>query len=229
MENTNELMDQFGLKDISDRTPKDFVQVNIDINPKDLLLDFADAFSEELFRLQPRLVDKMQLSSKELSSYFKGVLYLRVLDVNGKNKFHRQERLLLVPAWIEYAISQIGIVTDSMYGLTFIPEMELEDFSIDDMIETSHKLSYYKDAGVELLENVYPRTNEGSESFMTMAVIKSKVCSYKKDADPLSVYLSAFLSSTLEERSALESLYRIEYQDVDYVRQVLRTTKGLLK
>lgn len=222
-------LNDFDLNDISEPSPSEFTNVEVKIDPTDLLQDFSSAFYYELFRTQDRLVDKVEITSEELNDYFLGILYLRILDVEKNNKFKKFESQILMPAWISFAISQIGEVIDTDYGFKFVPTMDFDKLDIDALMKTASKLKYFQDAGVELLSRAFPRTTDGDPNFMTLAVIKGEVRSYHKDNDPLSIYLSAFLDSTIKEQNTLSSLYRISYQDVDYVGQVLKTTGGLIK
>lgn len=219
----------FGLPDITEQTPGQFTDVEVKINATQMLQDFSNSFYLELSRANDRLVDRVQITAGEIMQYFTGILQLRIMDVQGGNKFRKYESQMYMPAWIQFSISQIGQVIDTTYGLTFNPTMDFEELDIDTMLKTSSKLKYFRDAGVELLNRAFPRSIQGDANFMTLAVIKGKVASYKEGQSPLSMYLAAFLDSTIEEHMTLRGLYRIEYQDVEYVKRVLETTGGLVK
>lgn len=228
--NENYTLESFGLPNIDQPTP-DMDQVTVTIHATDMLREFSRAFIVELQRRNDLLVDKLSVSEAELFSYFTGILKLRVDDVNYQNKFRKYESQLLMPAWIQFTISQIGKVLDSEYGLEFTPKMDFDQLDIDTMVETSRKLRYFRDAGLQLLDRAFPRSVEGDKDFMTMAVFDSDIKSYRsEDPNPLSIYAVGFVGSQLAEKNTnISSLYRKHRQQLGYVEQVFSVNGGMLK
>lgn len=227
---TNYSLESFGLPNIDQPTP-DMDEVSVTIHATGMLKEFSRAFIVELQRRNDLLVDKLSISEAELISYFTGILKLRVDDVNYDNKFRKFESQLLMPAWIQFTISQIGKVLDSEYGLEFIPKMDFDQLDIDTMLATSRKLRYFRDAGLQLLDRAFPRSVEGDKDFMTMAVFDRDVRSYRsEDPNPLSIYAVGFVGSQLVgENPKITSLYRKHRQQLGYVEQVFSVNGGMLK
>lgn len=206
----------FGTKPTS--TSLESIDVTID---KDLILtDFASAYFKELVRRNPVRVDAVGITEDELSAYFTGIVTLRVECVNGVCKVWRQIKQLLIPAWIEFVITQIGEVIDVDRGLKIRPVIS-ESYDLDAMFETSDKLRAFITDGVVLNRDAFPREQTGDYETMSMAIINDYVQSQSKDSHPIASYVAAFLGFKLQEEAAFKMLYRVRYDDVEFIKSML--------
>lgn len=201
--------------------------IHVTIDTALMISDFAGAYVKELRRRNPIRFDAVELSEKDLDSYFKGLIAMRVDSVNDSLTCWREAKQLLIPAWIEFVMSSIGTVLDTDRGLKIIPTCD-EKYDIKEMQSISDKLRTFKSDGITLLQDAFPRTREGDVDTMSMAIIDNYVRAMSKDAHPIASYVAAFVGLKLKEQQAFEMLYRVRYDDVDYIKHMLLSNEEVL-
>lgn len=192
----------------------------VSINSKMMLADYAKAYEVELFRRNPVRAKEVGVTEAELQKYFEGILAIRVASIGGDCKVWREAKALYIPSWIEFTISQIGEVIDVDRGLRFIPQFNA-DVDMNAMLETSDKLRSFISDGVAMSKDAFPRSSTGDIDTMSMAIIGDYVSSQTKDAHPIASYIAAFLGFKLQEEVNFRALYRVRYDDVNFIRAML--------
>lgn len=196
--------------------------IEVSIDPALILSDFATAYYKELMRRNSIKAEACKITVDELSSYFTGLIKMRVLSVSEAGlKDWRVAKALFIPSWIEFSISRIGEVIDNVRGLKFIPVMDDTTYDLKEMLETSSKLQTFTVDGVVLHKDALPRSNEGDIETMSMAIVDGYVKGQDKYSHPVSSYVAAFLGFTLKKELDFKMLYRVTYDDVDFIREML--------
>lgn len=202
-------------------------EIKVKIDYSIMLGDFAQAYEKELYRRNPKKAEIINLTADELGKYFKDIISLRVASVNGKIPEWRQAKELFIPTWIQFVISQIGQVVDTNRGLLITPVVE-QTYDISKMLDTSSRLRAFEVDGVSMHRDAFPRDNEGDKDTMSMVIIDDFVKSMYETPHPIQSYVSAFIGAKLEEEAAFKILYRIRYDDVSFIRQMLTHEESLI-
>lgn len=200
--------------------------IEVQIDPKLMVKDFAEAYAKELYRRNPLRAKEVNLTSAELYSYFTGILKTRVDSVNEECKYWRQAKQLLVPTWVQFVISRIGLVRDTQRGLIIKPVLDVK-VDIKQLLDVSNRLELFLEDGVALHKQAFPTVPEGDVDTMSMSLINDYVYGQSK-VPAVNSYIAAFLGFTLKRNTNFEILYRVRYDDVDFIRDMLINTKELL-
>lgn len=201
-------------------------EIKVVINPDLFIKGYAKAYVKELTRRNPVRMEAVGLTEGELNMYFEGLLELRVQSVTNSCPMWRQAKQLLVPSWIEFILTQVGEVVDIDRGLKITPIMTDADVKdekawMEQMLAVSSKLQAFLSDGVVMHKDALPRGTEGDVDTMSMAVINDYIMSMSKQAHPISSYAAAFLGLKIQEESSFKMLYRVRYDDVEYIRTML--------
>lgn len=194
--------------------------IQAEINPDIMMADYAKGYYSELMRRNPVRLEASDLSDAVLFEYFKGLTAIRVESLKGECKVWRQAKLLLIPSFIQFALTQIGEVTDRERGLRIMPTYACE-YNIDELLSTSMKLSAFTADGLVLHKDAMPRGSEGDIDVMSMAIINEYIVSQRVVSDPLASYIAGFMGMKLQEEATLKMLYRVRYDDLAFVKSAL--------
>lgn len=197
-----------------------FEEIQVTINPDLIINDYAEAYSKELHRRNPSRASTVGVTKDELFEYFKTLLAIRVESISNDCKVWRQAKALLIPTWMEFVLSRVGEVIDNDRGLKITPIFEF-DYDINRAFETSDKLRAFLSDGLVLHKDAFPRTPDGDVETMSMVIIDDYVTSQTKDAHPIASYVAAFLGYKLKEELAFKMLYRVRYDDVNFISSML--------
>lgn len=192
----------------------------VEVHPEFMIADFAKAYVRELTRRNPIRYQASGLTVEDLDAYFQALVVMRVQSINDAFPRWREAKLLNVPAWIEFVLTCVGEVMDTDRGLHIKVTCD-QTYDFAKALDVSEKLRAFKADGVVLLKDVFPRTAEGDVETMTMAIIDNYVCSQTKEAHPIASYVAAYLGFKLQEEVSFKMLYRVRYDDVDYIRTQL--------
>lgn len=201
--------------------------INVIINDDVMLGDYGKAYAAELYRRNPLRAEQANLTADELTKYFTQILALRVQYIHDKCKLWRQIKQLNIPTWIQFVISQIGQVIDYDYGLQMIPEFDAE-IDLEFLLDVSLRLESFKSDGITMHKDAFPRKKEGDKDVMTMTMIDGFIYSMKVTSHPIDSYVSAFLGMKLMEEQAFKILYRVRYDDVNFIRQMLMSETKII-
>lgn len=196
--------------------------IDVTINPELIINDFASAYLKELHRRNPEKFEAVKLTEVELQEYFATLIRFRVLSIQPDRWVDWfRAKALYIPVWIQFCMAQVGIVIDRDRGLKFRPVMDDLEYDMPKMLEISDKLQSFISDGVVLVKDAMPRGDEGDIETMSIALIEGYVMSQTKYSHPISSYVAAFLGFTLKREIDFKMLYRIRYDDVDFVRDML--------
>lgn len=211
----------------------------------DLLLfeQFAKGLEADLQRRNWKLFDNSNISVEDLFKYLALPLVYRISDFEGvpKNETNsfkyygdlprHQVNNLNYPFWIEHVVAQVGIAVDYDYGLKFVPQLLLtEEVNLhldrDKIIAIHHLLGAYEEYGLALVTNVLPKGTEGNIDVMAMTIIEDIVKSYKH-LHPAGSYVAAFLGNKIAQQKEWSSLFRVSYEEVEYIRTQFQISSHL--
>lgn len=203
--------------------PMETVEVRVD--PAVLLDKFVTAFINEGMRKAPLVADNVALTEKELHDYCIYLLYQRVQYVHGTCKSMRYLRLLAIPSFIQYTISLIGKVVDRQYGLTMVPVMDEQEILEDsEALRISEKVAAFENV-LQIVFDAMPRDVMGNPDVMSTALIAGYVRSRKIVDHVSATYVTAFLNLKLQQEQAFAALYRVQYDDLEFIVQALTTQR----
>lgn len=215
--------------------------VDVDIDPNLILKDWGNAYASDMRRRNPLKFENTELSLSDgviplngeiVFKYFANLLQIRVDYVNDNCKVWRQAKRLAMPAWIQFVISEVGLAYDRDRGLKFQPNMKLPDdlkLSISDMLIISTALLTFSVDGKPFFTDAFPRKLEGDIEMMSQALIGSFVKGNDSRTAPVISYVTAFLGFTLRKEAEMRMLYRVTYDDVEFIRSMLITDEKVLE
>lgn len=195
-------------------------KIILNLNPDVMVNDYARAYVKELFRRNPVRATEARLTEEELSYYFSGILAIRVKSINNDCPEWRQAKALYIPCFYEFVITEVGKVVDADRGFEIVPYY-VASYDMDSLLEISERLRIFMADGIAMVKDAFPRTDAGDRDAMTMAIIDGYVRSMSKDAHPIASYVSAFLGAKLKEEETFNLLYRVRYDDVEFIRSML--------
>lgn len=201
--------------------------IEVLLQPEELLNDYSKNFVSEGHRKHPLLAQTVDLQPEEVQEYAKYLLYARIRHVNGDSKDFRIMQHLFVPVWIEYTISNIGMLIIKELGLTFTPSMEPSEMTYDEARQISDKIRMFEEV-LQVTDHAFPREREGNADLMTTAVIADYVRSTKELTHPVTTYLTAFLGMKIREENAFGVLYRVQYDDINYLQRALDSEREVI-
>lgn len=217
--------------------------IEVTIDPTILLNDYARAYARELRRHNSkRFTDEfltwytndegeevqhtMDDAVLELQQYFVGLLDLRIQSVNGDCPDWRYSKQLWIPSIIQFVLTCVGVVWDVEKGLRFVPKCD-SSHNIREMLDTSMKIASFKADGLAMVKDALPRSEEGDFDVMQCAIINDYVMATHRIGHPSSSYIAALLGLQLEKSVMSSLLYRVRYDDVDYIKDMLLREKSL--
>lgn len=178
----------------------------------------------------PSQVKQMNLDSKLISMYFEQIIRFRIKSVNDETIPWRQMKQLVMPAWIQFVISMVGKFYDKDNGLLFIPTLSGEDvLTIDEMLQISLTIESFTTDGKHFFKDAFPREKEGDKDVMSMAILKNVVTGSTSVGAPIMSYVTGFLGMKLAEEASYKARYRIQYDDVEFVRSMLMNDGRILE
>lgn len=213
-------------------TTNSLEKIHVAIDPKVMIGNFAQSYRNELRRRNFEKYDSDPLTVEEFNLYFQRLVKLRIMSVEDDCPDWRQARQLYIPSWIEAVISMLGKVVDTERGMVIIPSFELEwtyrdkkidgsKGTIDEMLDFSLRLGSFREDGLVLHKDAFPRVPDGDKDVMMMAIIDGYVKSQLKVAHPIAGYIAGFLGMKLQQEQTFKLLYRVRYDDINYITEML--------
>lgn len=202
--------------------------IEVELNPDLMVKDFAKAYANELLRLNPTRYKSEPISEDELFEYFKAILKIRVEMISNDCPNFRQAKRILIPTWIQFVISKLGIVADRSRGLLFKPKFTYS-YDLPKVLEISSRLEPYQADGLAMHLDAFPREWQGDYNVMSMAIVNDYVMSITDQAHPVHSYVAGFLGHKLVEEQVFGMLYRIRYDEYSFILQQIIHDKGLVK
>jgi hypothetical protein len=201
--------------------------VEVEVTSEALMGDYARAFVREASRVNPLLAEQVKLEESELVEYAEYLLTQRIRVIRNDCPDFRRLKVLYIPSFLQYMLSMIGQFVDRSFGLKFIPVVAEESkMTFEQALAVSEKIGSFERC-LQIVQDAMPRSIDGDPNVMSTALIAGYVRSIKKVDHPAATYVTAFLGMTLRKEAALSVLYRVQYDDVDFITAALLTHKGL--
>jgi hypothetical protein len=217
MKETNNQID-FASMDLGSAKPTSVLAETIKVTINGALFgDFGKAFVREAYRVNPLRAEQVEITEDEVSNYCYYLLDKRIECVNGDCKDYRKLKQLYIPCWIQYNLSMIGRVIDRAYGLVFEPESESKStMTYEEALAISNKIGAFED-DLQIVQDAMPRSVEGDKDVMSTALVADYVRSIRPVEHVSSTYVTAFMGMKLREEAAFKVLYRVQYDDVNFI------------
>lgn len=204
--------------------------IDVQISGSALLTNFAKAFVQEAQRKSPLRFQVQPLTAEEVDDYCQYLLYQRVLSVKQECPHWRKLKVLFIPSFVQYNMSLVGKVVLRQFGLTLQPTMEPitktdgSIYSYDDALIISEKIAAFEDC-LQMVQDAMPRGIDGDVDVMSTALISGYVRSMHVVKHLASTYVAAFMNLTLQKEAAFSALYRVQYDDINFITSALCSQK----
>lgn len=201
--------------------------IHVIIATENLTGQYGKAFVQEARRVNPLRAEQVGLTAEEVQSYAHYLMTKRIQSVNDDCDDFRKLKVLYIPSWIQYCLSMVGKLVKRDIGLVIIPEMEHpSEMTFDEALIISGKIGAFED-DLQIVKDAMPRSMDGNEDVMSTALVADYVRALKPVEHVASTYVTAFLGMKLKEEMAFAALYRVQYDDFEYVSSVLTATKSI--
>lgn len=208
-------------------TPVTTETIDVIVDSEVMLGKYATAFIREAGRVHASLLDREGLTEEEVSNYCDFLLDQRVACVHDTVTNWRALKTLYIPSWIQFALSTIGRVVIRDRGLIINPiKPERSKLTFDEAKTISDKIGAFID-DLQIVQDAMPRDIDGDADVMTSALIAGYVTSMKPITHVVSSYMAAFLGLKLREEMSFRVLYRVQYDDLNFISQALCTDRRL--
>jgi hypothetical protein len=205
--------------------PQETVKIQISLD--NLVGKYGHAFVNEAYRVNPLRAEQVKLTEDEVQAYCNYLLTQRVKSVHQNCPDFRKLKVLYIPAWVQYCLSMVGIVTLRDVGLRIEPEMESEStMTYEEAVAISEKIGSFEN-DLQVVKDAMPRSVDGNTDVMSTALIADYVRAIRPVEHVASTYVTAFLGLKLKEEVAFQAIYRVQYDDVEFIASALTTQKGL--
>lgn len=190
---------------------------------------FGKAFVNETYRVNPLRAEQVKLTAQEVQDYAHYLMTKRVQIVNNDCPDFRKLKVLYIPSWIQYCLAMVGRLVKRDVGLLIVPEMENPStMSFEEAVKISDRIGAFED-DLQIVKDAMPRTLDGDDDVMSTALIADYVRALKPVQHVASTYVATFLGMKLKEEMAFKALYRVQYDDIDYIASTLTSAREIFK
>lgn len=201
--------------------------VEVEIGSETLFGSYAKAFIAEARRVNPLRMEQIGLTVDEVEKYSQFLLERRVAYVNDACVDFRKLKPLYIPSFIQYNLAMVGKLILRDDGLTLIPVYNgPKPISLDKAYAISEKIGSLEN-DLQIVQDAMPRDVLGDVDVMSTALIAGYVRSIKPVEHVASTYVTAFLGMKLRQEAAFAVLYRVQYDDLNFISTALTTQKKL--
>lgn len=201
--------------------------VEVEMSESNLFEGYAKAFVNEAYRVNPLRAEQVKLTQEEVLNYIKYLLVKRIETVNMNCPDFRKLKVLYIPVWIQYNLSMIGEVTIRDKGLKLIPTVaDTNTISYVEAVAISDKIGAFE-SDLQIVKDAMPRDITGDVDVMSTAMIDGYVRAIDKVDHVAATYVTAFMGMKLKEEAAFKVLYRVQYDDIQFIATALTAQKGL--
>lgn len=202
-------------------------KVYVTINPDVLIGNYGEAFVHEGYRTNPLRAEQVGLTAQEVTDYITYLLTQRVKMVNLNCPDYRKLKSLYIPSYVQYTLTTVGRTYLRKFGLEFLPVMSEESkMTFEQAAAISDKIGAFID-DLQIVRDGMPRDIEGDVDVMSTAIVADYVRGIYEVTHISSTYVSAFLGLKLRQEADFAALYRIQYDDLEFIQSALTTQKGL--
>lgn len=203
--------------------------VTVLLSTDNLIGDFAKAFVNETYRVNPLRAEQVKLTAEEVQQYAHYLMTKRIQIVNNDCPDFRKLKVLYIPSWIQYCLAMVGRLVRRDIGLMIVPEMETPStMSFEEAVKISDRIGAFED-DLQVVKDAMPRSIDGNEDVMSTALVADYVRAIKPVQHVASTYVTAFLGMKLKQEMAFQALYRVQYDDFEYVASVLTSAKEIFR
>lgn len=203
--------------------------VTVLLSTDNLIGDFAKAFVNETYRVNPLRAEQVKLTAEEVQQYAHYLMTKRIQVVNNDCPDFRKLKVLYIPSWIQYCLAMVGRLVRRDIGLMIVPEMETPStMSFEEAVKISDRIGAFED-DLQVVKDAMPRSIDGNEDVMSTALVADYVRAIKPVQHVASTYVTAFLGMKLKQEMAFQALYRVQYDDFEYVASVLTSAKEIFR
>lgn len=193
----------------------------------ELFGQYAQSFVKEAFRVNPLRAEQVKLTPEEVEQYVTYLLHKRIECINGNCADFRKLKCLYIPSWIQFNLSVIGKVVMRDVGLTILPVVDSDcPLNYEQACVISEKIGMFMD-DLQIVQDAMPRSIDGDIDVMSTALVADYVQAIKPVQHVVATYISAFLGMKLREEATFGVLYRVRYDDLNYIATTLTTQRGL--
>lgn len=201
--------------------------VEVEMSESNLFDGYAKAFVNEAYRVNPLRAEQVKLTVGEMLSYMKYLLVKRIETVQMNCPEFRKLKVLYIPVWIQYNLSMIGEVNIREKGLKLVPTIaDAETISYAEAVAISDKIGAFE-SDLQIVHDAMPRDITGDVDVMSTAMIDGYVRAIDKVDHVAATYVTAFMGMKLKEEAAFKVLYRVQYDDIEFIATALTAQKGL--
>lgn len=205
--------------------PVELVEVEVGVD--DLIGRYAKAFVNEAHRVNPLRAEQIALTEDEVEKYCHYLLVQRVKTVQMDCPLFRKLKVMYIPSYVQYALAMIGRVDIREKGLQLVPVADDKDImTYEEALEVSEKIGSLID-DLQIVQDAMPRDIHGNRDVMSCALCGGYVRSLEKVEHVSATYVAAYLGMKLRQEVAFQALYRVQYDDVEFIASALTTHKGL--
>jgi hypothetical protein len=218
----------FTTLDLGTAQPISIKMETIEVEISEGMFDgFAKAFVAEANRKCPLLKEQNDLTDTEVLQYTQYLVTKRIECIDGTCSEFRKLKAFYIPAWIQHCLSMIGEVVIRDKGLRLKPIYAVESLiTYEEAKKISDKIGLFS-TDLQIVRDAMPRSIEGNVDVMTTALIADYMRSIDKVSHPAFTYVSAFMGLALKEETKWAALYRVQYDDYDYIKTAILSTRGL--
>jgi len=202
--------------------------VEVEITPNNVLGNFARAFITEAERRNPLTFDRVKLTEEEVEDYVHYLMTKRVQSVQQKCTDFRKLKILWIPSFVQHCLRLVGQVTIYGEGLVLTPIMgKISEMEFEEALLISEKIgAFHQD--LQLVQDAMPRDIQGNVDVMSTALIAGYVCA-RKEVHVAATYVCAFMGLKLQQEALFQAMYRLQYDDLNYLAAAIMTQKGLFR
>ena len=202
-------------------------KIEVGIGLSEMVSDYGKAFVKEAWRKNPLRMEQISLTPEEMTDYCDYLFTKRIESIQDSCADWRKLKNLYIPAYVQYAMSMIGKVTIRNRGIQLIPvDNHPSKMTFDQALAISDKIGMLLD-DLQIVKDAMPRSEDGNIDVMSTALIAGYVRSLGEVGHVSATYVTAFMDMKLKQETAFQTLYRVQYDDVDFIQAALITQKGL--
>lgn len=195
--------------------------IYVKVQPEVMVDDYATAFVKECQRINPRRFEQAPISDEEMKKYCRYLLSQRIACIEDSCKDWRMLKNLYIPVFIQYAMSLVGVVDIKDKGLRLVPVMEEdESMTLEEALDLSDRIGLFEH-DVQVRKDAMPRSKDGDLDTMSCALIAGYIRSISAVDHPVATYVAAFMGFELQKEQAFQVLYRVQYDDLEFIRAAL--------
>lgn len=193
--------------------------IQVVIDPEVMVRPYASATLTEMHRMNPLKFETLDITEEELFWYFSELVRLRIRQVLNRKVPWRFMRTLHMPAWIEFSLTGIGEVILADQGLRFLPAENEAGDSVDQekLAKISDILRSFERDGLAVVTNGFAPSINGDAEVMTLCILDGYVRGLDAKSHPVKTYVAAFLGQKIVQENAFKVLYRVRYDDVQFI------------